>query len=253
MPDEYIKAERQGKAGIIRLNRPEKLNAMTTDMLYRFTALMCEMEADPEVRAIVICGAGKSFCAGRDLKEISGFHGLDGDRARAGMSPLTGLFGAFQGSSKVTMAVVHGYAMGFGCAVAAAADLTVAEEGAVLAMAEARRGLGTFGPLPALMRALPHKILLEMVLTGDGLDAQRAYEVGLVNRMAEAGNGLKVALGWLEDFLDNDTGYVRDTKSALRIARNLTDRDAMDYLLDKSSLHHTAGSGKHGIDQFVER
>ena len=252
MSDGRVLAERNGNVGIIRLNRPEKLNAMTTAMLHDFISIANTLERDPDVKAIVVCGEGKSFCAGRDLGEIQEFHGGDDEAVRAGMCPLADVFGALRESQKVTVAVVQGNAMGFGCAVAACTDLTVAEEGAVFAMAEARRGIATFGPLPVLLHVLPYKVLLEMVVTGDGLDAQRAYGIGLVNRIVKPGQGLAATLEWLGSFLVRDAGYVRDTKEAIRIVRNLPDRDAMRYLLDKATLHHIAGSAKQGIAEFVK-
>jgi enoyl-CoA hydratase/carnithine racemase len=252
MADELVLKERRGRIGLIRLNRPEKLNAMSTAMLHRFIEIMAEHEADPEVHAIVMAGEGRSFSAGRDLGDVQSFHGQGSDSVRAGMAPLIGLFGSIRESNKVTVVVAQGHCLGFGCAIAALADITVAEETAKFGMTEARRGLATLGPLPGLVRALPHKVLMEMVMSGDSLDAERAHQIGFANRVTPAGKGLEVTLAWLESFLENDGGYVRDTKEAIRMIRSLPDADAMEYLVEKSLLHHTAGKAQHGVDAFVK-
>lgn len=249
--DDHIVTEKQGKIGFIRLNRPEKLNAISNDMFARLTASVEEMEADDDVRAIVLCGTGRSFCAGRDLRDIQEFHGSGAEAARPQIGSVTEIFNQLEESGTLTVAVVQGYAMGMGCVLALAADLTVAEENAVFAMAEARLGVGTFVAQIGLRHAMTRKILLEMLLTGDDFSASRAHQLGLVNRLAEPGRGMDVALSWLNEFIDKDAGYIRETKTAARLSENMPHRDALAYLHDKGTMHHGTGSGRAGIEQFL--
>src|SRR5262249_34360583 len=143
---------------------------------------------DPELSVGVLTGAGKGFCAGMDLKAF-----VTGERPHV---PGRGFAGIVERPpAKPMIAAIEGFALAGGLEVALACDLIVASRGARLGIPEAKRSLvAAGGALLRLPHALPRNIALEMALTGDPIDAERAYALGLVNRLTEPGEALKAAL-----------------------------------------------------------
>ncbi|MCE2452941.1 MAG: enoyl-CoA hydratase/isomerase family protein [Nitrospinae bacterium] len=172
--------EEENGLALVRLNRPEALNALDRQMaqdLYE----VCERCSEPDIRAMVLSGAGRAFCAGGDLKEIEG-------RIRAGERMEEFLWPDYQKSlAKLyevrcpTIAAVHGFAVGAGCDIALACDIRLAGAGASFGQVYSRVGLvpdcgGTF----FLPRVVGSAKALELILTGDVIDAEAAFSIGLV-------------------------------------------------------------------------
>jgi enoyl-CoA hydratase/carnithine racemase len=174
----------EGHVGLVTLNRPETRNAVNTAIAQALEAIVNETEADPKIWALVITGAGPSaFCAGADLKEVAG------GRA-AGLFTADGGFAGFvfAEGGKPWIAAVNGKALAGGCEIVLACELVVASEDAAFGLPEVSRGLiASAGGLYRLPRALPRNLALELVMTGDPLDARRAEQHGLVNRIVPSG------------------------------------------------------------------
>jgi len=185
------KLDRHGHVGVLTLNRPQALNAVNADLAIAAGAALEEAEADPEIRAVVLAGAGRAFCAGADLKELAAGRRID-DRDH----PEWGFAGIVRHwISKPTIAAANGFAMGGGTEILLACDLAVIDETASLGLPEVKRGLlAAAGGVIRMQRQIPFKIALETMLTGEPMSAARAYELGLVNRVAPAGTTLEVAL-----------------------------------------------------------
>jgi enoyl-CoA hydratase/carnithine racemase len=201
--------EKRGNIGILTLNRPDALNAVNAELAIAAGAALEQAQADPEIRVVVLTGAGRAFCAGADLKALAQGQRID-DREH----PEWGFAGIVQHwISKPTIAAVNGYAMGGGTEIMLACDLAVVDENASLGLPEVKRGLmAAAGGVLRLQRQIPLKIALEVMLTGEPISAARAYELGLVNRTAPAGTALEVALSIAETIAANAPLSVEQSK-----------------------------------------
>lgn len=180
--------EVRGNVQIMTLNRPEARNAATLEMSEAMVAALDALDADPALSVGIITGAGGSFCAGMDLK---GF--LQGKRPSV---PGRGFCGVtMRPPRKPLIAAVEGYALAGGFEVVLACDLIVAAHNAQFGLPEVKRGLAaTAGGLMRLPKRLPYHVAMECILTGDMLGAERAAQLGLVNRLTEVGGALDAAL-----------------------------------------------------------
>jgi crotonobetainyl-CoA hydratase len=183
--------ELRDRLALITLNRPAALNAVNAALSTAVGTALESAAADHDVRAVVITGAGRAFCAGADLKEIAA-----GRPVAAEGHPEWGFAGLVRHwIDKPVIAAVNGFAMGGGTEIALACDLVVASSAAVFGLPEVKRGLlAAAGGVIRLQRQIPLKRALELALTGDGIDARTALEWGLVNRVVEPDEVLSVAL-----------------------------------------------------------
>jgi crotonobetainyl-CoA hydratase len=184
--------ERHGNVLLITLNRPEARNAVNGEVSTAVGDALQAAQDDPEVRAVVITGAGdKSFCAGADLKAIARGENLFHDT-----HPEWGFAGYVQHYiDKPTIAAVNGTALGGGTELALASDLVVAAQNAVFGLPEVKRGLiAGAGGVFRLVRQLPPKIALELVFTGDPISAADALKWGLINHVVADGEVVSAAL-----------------------------------------------------------
>jgi enoyl-CoA hydratase/carnithine racemase len=172
-------------AGVVRLtlNRPDKRNALSKDLLTLLAAALDEIAADAAARVVVLAASGPAFCAGHDLSEM-----LDGseEEYRELFQLCSDVMLRFRRLPQPVIARVHGLATAAGCQLAAACDLAVASDNAAFATPGVKIGLFCTTPMVPLVRAAPPKVALEMLFTGRPISAQRAYEVGLINRVVAA-------------------------------------------------------------------
>jgi enoyl-CoA hydratase len=178
---------------VLTLNRPGRLNAIGGEILAALAEAVAAAAADERVRALVIAGAGRAFCAGADLTEIEA---LPGARAfRAFIAGMTEVFQVIADCPKPSVAALHGVAFGGGLELALACDLRVADPGCRLGVPEMKLGvLPGAGGTQRLPRLVPVGIAKQMILTGEPLTAQRACAVGLVNELADPGEALTAAV-----------------------------------------------------------
>src|SRR6266540_1409200 len=188
MPDEPVLTERRDGVLLITLNRPDARNAVNLALAEGVAAALDELDADGDLAVGVITGAGAGFCAGMDLKAfVTGERPWVGDRGFAGIVQ--------RASRKPLIAAIEGFAVAGGLEVALSCDLIVAARGAKLGIPEVKRSLvAAGGALLRLPRRVPAAIAMELALTGETITAERGAELGLVNRVAEPGNALDVAL-----------------------------------------------------------
>jgi enoyl-CoA hydratase len=186
--DAAVLTERRDGVLLVTINRPDQRNAVNLAVAEGIGHAMDELDDDGELQAGVLTGAGAGFCAGMDLKAfVRGERPYYGERGFAGIVQKP--------SVKPLIAAVEGFAVAGGCEVALACDLIVAARGAKFGVPEVKRSLvAAGGALLRLPRALPRAVAYELALTGDPIDAQRAYDLGLVNRLAEPGAAVGEAL-----------------------------------------------------------
>jgi enoyl-CoA hydratase len=192
MGSEFIIEERRDSFAIIRLNRPEKFNALSREMILALTNIFKTLGSEPDLRAIILTGAGdKAFCAGTDIAELTG---LDKDQARAVSERGQTLCNQIENSAVPVIAAINGIAAGGGCELALACHLRVASPNASFSLPETKLGiLPGYGGTQRLAREIGRGRALEMMLTARMVNAEEAHRIGLVNRAAAAGALLREA------------------------------------------------------------
>ena len=183
-----VLTERRERTLIVTINRPDQRNAVNAAVARGIADALDQLDSDSELTLAVLTGAGKGFCAGMDLKAfIAGEAPYADDRGFAGITQRAAV--------KPLIAAIEGFAVAGGLEIALACDLIVAAKGARLGIPEAKRSLvAAGGGLLRLPRVLPRNIAMELALTGDPITAERGYELGLVNRLAEPGQALDGAV-----------------------------------------------------------
>jgi len=187
-----LRVEVRDRVAVLTMDRPGVLNAIGSETTDRFRAAIEELAADDRVRALVVAGAGRAFSAGADLAEIESF--TEPYQFRAFVGRLTEVCRLLQELPKPSVAALHGFAFGGGLELALACDLRVAERGVRLGLPEMKLGvLPGAGGTQRLPRLVPAAVAKQMILTGDPIDAGRAYALGLVNELADTGGALATA------------------------------------------------------------
>ena len=184
-----VRDDRGGGVTWLTLNRPTARNSLSSEMMSALEQALAEAREDPAVRVVVLAGSGPGFCAGHDLKEVQA-HRNDPDRGAAFFRDLfdqcSRMMQAVVRLPKPVVARVHGVATAAGCQLVASCDLAVASQDARFATPGVNIGLFCSTPMVALSRAVHTKHAMEMLLTGEMIDAGRAAEIGLVNRAVPA-------------------------------------------------------------------
>jgi enoyl-CoA hydratase/carnithine racemase len=170
--------EFEGSTAIAILHRPSKRNALSLELMQELIGLLGSLEQDPEVRCIILAASGKAFSAGHDLSEMVG---CSVGEYRQLFDSCTELMEKLQSIPQPVIAEVQGIATAAGCQLAATCDLVVAADEATFATPGVRIGLFCSTPMVALSRAIGRKRAMQMLLTGEPIDAQTAAEWGLVN------------------------------------------------------------------------
>jgi enoyl-CoA hydratase/carnithine racemase len=194
---DFILKEKVGKVLCITLNRPEKLNAWNAKMRDMLCAALDAAESDPDVRAIVLTGAGdRAFGAGQDLSESKGF---DAERAEAWMAEWKNLYARFRGGAKPIVAALNGVAAGSAFQVALLCDLRVAHSGVLMGQPEILSGIPTVTGNWIIREMVGLGRTIDLTLTGRMLDAEEADKFGLISRLVDQDKVLPTAMALAED------------------------------------------------------
>jgi enoyl-CoA hydratase/carnithine racemase len=180
----YLRVERDGPIARITLDRASKYNVLSGEMMDALVAALAELATDAQIRVIVLAAEGKAFCAGHDLGEMGADRSVD--ELRALFARCSELMLSIQRQPQPVIARIQGVATAAGCQLVAMCDLAVASADARFAVSGINLGLFCSTPSVALSRNVGQKFALEMLLTGDFIDAQTAREQGLVNRVVPA-------------------------------------------------------------------
>jgi enoyl-CoA hydratase len=214
-----VLTERRERVLIITINRPDQRNAVNAAVAGGIASALDLLDADGELSAGIVTGAGGFFCAGMDLKAfVTGERPWVGDRGFGGITERP--------ADKPLIAAVEGFAVAGGLEIALACDLIVAAAGAKLGVPEVKRSLvAAGGGLLRLPRVLPRNIAYEMALTGDPITAERAHELGLVNRLSEPGQALTTALALAGVISANGPLALKASKRILRESADWPDSE----------------------------
>jgi enoyl-CoA hydratase len=242
-----VLTERRERVLVITINRPDQRNAVNAAVANGIAGALDELDGEPELSVGVLSGAGKGFSAGMDLKAfVTGERPWAGDRGFAGITQRS--------AEKPLIAAIEGFAVAGGLEVALACDLIVAARGARLGIPEVKRSLvAAGGALLRLPRALPRNIAMELALTGDPIDAQRAYELGLVNRLAEPGEALAAALELADAIAANGPLALAATKRIMVESLDWTDSEFFKRQGEISAPVMASEDAREGATAFAEK
>ncbi|HMK87836.1 MAG TPA: enoyl-CoA hydratase-related protein [Steroidobacteraceae bacterium] len=232
---------------VITLNRPESRNALGKDIRDGLFAAWDRFERDPALRVAILTGAGdKAFCAGGDLKEM----------VERGLAvPPRDMFpvpGDNIELSKPTIAAVNGVAFAGGWMIAQACDLCVASTRAQFAITEVKVGRSSPWAAP-LIHMIPQRIMMEIVLTGKPISAQRAYEIGLVNRLAEPDQLMAAALALATEILDGAPLSVRAARDTVLLSTEMGRSAALRAARHASECAYRSEDAQEGPKAFAEK
>jgi enoyl-CoA hydratase len=244
-----LEHERRGRVQLLRLNRPEARNAMSPELSAAIEAVLDDVEGDPDVAAVVLTGNGPVFCAGADLRVIARGEG-------AGIMTRKGGFGGLtqRDFAKPVIAAVNGAAVAGGFELVLACDLVVAAENSVFGLPEASRGLlaAAGGPI-RLAKRVPLAVALEIGMTGDPISADRAFQLGLVNRVVAADRVVDEALALAERIARNSPTAVRVTRRLILEAVEASEAEGWRKTMEAAGEVGASGDGIEGATAFIEK
>jgi enoyl-CoA hydratase/carnithine racemase len=251
--DARVLIETSGEGGVLRLtlNRPQARNALSVGLMQELLQALARAAVDPQARVVVIACAGPAFCAGHDLRE------LRADPRRETYEHVFALCSELMLTitrlPKPVVAEVHGVATAAGCQLVATCDLAVAAEDARFATPGVNIGLFCSTPMVALTRAVGRKAAMEMLLTGELVDAARAREIGLVNRIVPAA-GLRTAVDALAREIAAKSAFtVAIGKEAFYRQAELDLAAAYRYAAEVMTTNMLAADAEEGIDAFLTK
>ena len=239
-----------GRTARITLNRPEKRNALSLELMEELIGVLRSVSADPETRSIVLEGAGPAFSAGHDLGEMVG---RDLAFYQQLFDVCTVLMESIHRLPQPVIAKVHGVATAAGCQLVAACDLAVAADTARFATPGVKIGLFCSTPMVPLSRAIGRKRALEMLLTGELVDAQRARDWGLVNVVVPEDELEDAVTGLAETIARSSPLTVAIGKEAFYAQIELDEHRAYDLTKTVMAMNSLAADAQEGMCAFLEK
>jgi enoyl-CoA hydratase/carnithine racemase len=248
--------ERDGGVAILTLNRPQARNSLSEALLATLTQSLTDIAADKTVRAVVLAANGPGFCAGHDLKELTARRSdADGGRAyfRQIMTTCSTMMQTIVTLPQPVIAAVQGVATAAGCQLVASCDLAIASTAAKFATPGVDIGLFCSTPMVALSRNVPRKQAMEMLLTGSMVDAERAVQIGLVNRVVPMGEECAAALALAKEIASKSTYTVKIGKEAFYRQLEMNLADAYAYASEVMTENMMARDAEEGICAFIDK
>ena len=239
-----------GAAARLVLDRPEKRNALSLELMEEVIAALHEASGHETTRAIVVEGAGPAFSAGHDLSEMIGREREFFDRL---FERCTMMMEAVHAVPQPVIAKVHGIATAAGCQLVAACDLAVAAEGTRFATPGVNIGLFCSTPMVPVSRAVGRKRAMQMLLTGEPIDARTALDWGLVNRVVPADELEPAVLALVEAIARSSPYTVSTGKHAFYAQVDRTEADAYDHCKVVMSENALAHDAQEGMSAFLEK
>src|SRR4051794_18945779 len=247
MADEAVLTEAGDGVLLITLNRPDQRNAVNAAIANGVAAALDRLDDDDDLQVGILTGAGKGFSAGMDLKAFV-----------AGESSFVeqrGFAGIVQGPPrKPIIAAIEGFAVAGGFEIALACDLIVAAQGARLGIPEVKRSLvAAGGALLRLPSRIPYHLAMELALTGEPISAERAHEIGIVNRLAEPGTALDTAVALARELLKNAPLALIASKEIIQKAGDWTEEEGWAKQGEISGPVFTSEDAREGATAFAEK
>lgn len=235
----------------IHLNRPKQLNALSHEVLKTLSQILEQASHDKSVKALLLTGEGKGFCAGADIKELAALNGASGlEFARFGQSVMTQL----ETLGKPSLAAIQGFAFGGGCELAMAATLRIAAKGAVFGQPEIKLGvIPGFGGTQRLSRLIGKGRALEICLTGRRFSAEEAYQWGLVNELVDADNLTARAVALLQELVNLGPIALQSIIATINTGFDLSLPEAFELEAAHFGICCTTRDKTEGVTAFLEK
>lgn len=241
----------QGRISTITINRPERRNSLTGELLEELTDALWTLDSSEEVRVIILKGMGKGFCAGAELDSlIPGESIMDSKKNKAG---LIKVLTAMSKIGKILIAQVHGFALAGGFGLATAPELTIVAEDTLLGLPEIKRGLFAYNVMNPISRLMPRKFLLEMLFTGENISPRQALAWGLVNRVVAADKLEAETMKLAEKIASYSPATIRLGKESFYSMAQMDYYAAFNYLTDMLTINSCTQDSKEGVAAFFEK
>jgi enoyl-CoA hydratase/carnithine racemase len=247
---EFVTTEIADGIAIVTMRRPEKRNALSLEVMRELLRAFMAIGEDPEVRAVILCGDGPAFSAGHDLREL---RERDVAAYREIFDVCVELMEKIAGIPQPVIAEVATIATAAGCQLVAACDLAIASTEAKFATPGVRIGLFCTTPMVALTRAIGRKRAMEMLLTGDFIDASTAAEWGLVNRAVAPDRLRSETLALAKKIAESSRTVIALGKNAFYAQDGLEQHDAYGYAKEVMTMNALAADAQEGMAAFLER
>ena len=243
--------EKQDSVLTITLNRPTKKNALSKRLLEELRAAISEADDDGEVRALIITGAGDSFSAGADVSDVD----LSSPVATKGfLEGFQDILNELEELGKPTIAAINGLALGGGCELALVCDIRIASRRATIGLSEIKLGLVPGGGgTQRLPRIVGMGKALEMLYSGEPLDAEEAYRMGLINRVVDPDKLMDEARMLASSFANKAPLALRTAKEAAKRGANMDLKSALQFEIQCVSLLSSTEDHREGIRAFLEK
>jgi len=248
MSFENICMAREGLVAAVTLNRPQRRNALSLPLMLELIACLDEIGRNRDVRAVILAAAGKVFCSGHDLSEMTG---RDIGEYRRIFDVCTELMMKIQAIPQPVIAQVQGIATAAGCQLVATCDLAVAAEEAAFGTPGVKIGLFCTTPMVALTRAIGRKRALQMLLTGELVDARTAADWGLINQVVPAGDLPAATRKLAAKVAEAASLVVALGKQAYYTQIDLDQAKAYAYAKEVMSMNAMAADAQEGISAFL--
>lgn len=253
MKYETIKRAISGSIARIILNRPQVRNAFNDVLIAEVTDALKTLAAQENVRVLVLAAEGSTFCAGADFHWMGKMVDADFEENHADSLKLADMMAALYRFPRPTIARVQGSAFGGGVGVAACCDIVVAAETAVFSFSEVRIGLVPACISPFVIRRIGEGRAREFFLTGERITAQRAYEIGFVNKVASEVELDNAVNAYVQHFLSCGPEALRACKTMLEEVPQLPLGEARDYTADMIARLRISDEGMEGMKAFLEK
>ncbi len=248
---ETILIERRGRVALITINRPDKLNALNIKTRQETAEALDELRTDDEIRVVIITGAGeKAFVAGADINEFAGRSAI---QQRTVMKAKS-IFTAAEDFPKPIIAMINGFCLGGGCELALSCDIRIASDKSRFGQPEINLGIiPGGGGTQRLTRLVGEGKAMQMILTGEMIDAQEAYRIGLVNDVYPADQLESKTMELADKIAQKSPVALAMAKTAVKNAARMNLREGLDQEIDLFALCFSSEDKEEGVRAFLEK
>ncbi|RMH17345.1 MAG: enoyl-CoA hydratase/isomerase family protein [Gemmatimonadetes bacterium] len=248
-----LRVEATDGVATLTLNRPERRNALNGALVEALTGALAELARREDVRVVLLRGEGPDFCSGADLAELERIAGLDVEANLADASRLGDLFLAMRAHPHPIVAAVHGRALAGGCGLATACDVILAREDAEFGYPEVHLGFVPAMVMALLRRKVTEGRAFELVTTGSRIDARRAAEIGLVNRVLPGDGFDEAVAAWVADLASRPASAVTLSKRLLYGLDGASLEEGVRRGAEVNVLARMTEACRQGVRRFLDR
>jgi methylglutaconyl-CoA hydratase len=250
---ELVLLERRNRVALLTLNRPKVRNALSPELLLALQAHLQDLETDPDIRAVVLTGAGESFSSGADLSNLKKLLSASAEAQKRDSSLIAQTLKMLYQFPKPTIAALEGAAVAGGAGLATVCDLVVAAEDCKIGYTEVRLGFVAAIVSVFLIRAVGEKHARDLLLTGRLVSAAEAQQMGLVNLVVSKGTALITALAWANEISQNPSSALSTTKELLSSLYGMGLDESLRYASTVNAWIRGTDDLRQGVTAFLEK